>query len=350
MKKIMEDELMGSTKVKRRVLNIIKAFILPIAIFAVLIIGTGGRFGNSATILQILRQSVILIIIAMAIGSNMTMGMWDFSAGAVIANAAIIGALFMTNTGMGIPGLVIMCMVVAVAHSVLTGLLYNLMKVPSIVLTIGLVMIYESIPRLISVSSANIQMEDGILSQSPWCFIILGIMIAVFHILSNYTAFGNNVRAIGANISIAYSAGVNLSKTKLISFLWSGVFLGVASFMSISNSGSAYAPATFGSVVTIFDAMMGIFIAFFLQRYCNYTMGIVIGIFSMNMLNTGLVMLGLESTMRSVASGIFLVVLLIVSSNQAVVDEIRRRKRLKVKAEEQYTLMRESGKKHEESF
>lgn len=96
---------------------------------------------------------------------------------------------------------------------------------------------------------------------------------------------------------------------------------------------------TFGSVNLIFDAMMGVFIAFFLEKYCNFSIGIIIGALSMNILTSGLVALGLDTTTRDITQGLFLLVLLIFSSNQGVIDAIRNKKRLACAADEKYKEM-----------
>ena len=336
---------MNATTVKSNAGRVLKVVILPLAIYLVMLISTGGRFGMGNSMTLVLRQSVIPILIALAIGCNMTIGMWDFSAGGVVMTAAFLGGYFAKETGAGIVGMLVICMAVAIGLTMLTGLLYNLMKVPSLVLTVGLVMVYEAIPRLLSLTRVQINIKDGVLSQSPWCFIILIGMFVLFYIVFNYTTFGFNVKAIGANQAIANSAGVNLSKTKFIAFTFGGVFLGVAATLYMSNMTTLVPPTAFGSVGLIFDAMMGIFVAFFLQRYCNFAIGIVIGTIAMQMLNSGLVALGLETTMRDITSGLFLLVLLIVSSNQGRIEDIRTRKQLARKANEQYKILHTSRSK-----
>jgi hypothetical protein len=84
--------------------------------------------------------------------------------------------------------------------------------------------------------------------------------------------------------------------------------------------------------------MMGIFIAFFLERYCNLSIGLVVGTVSMTMLNSGLVALGLDTTTRNISSGMFLLILLVISSNQAVVDDLRERRKLAKTLKEQFSI------------
>lgn len=327
---------------KTIVQNILKTLIIPVAIYLIMFICSGGRFGGSASMLLMLRQSAIPLLIAMAIGFNMMMGMWDFSAGAVVYAGVLIGCKLAEITGTGVAGMAMFCILVAIGLSTLTGLLYRLIKIPIVVLTIGTTILYEGLPKIFGITNIKIASSDTILAMAPWCFIILIAGGITFHIMYYKTSFGNNVMAIGSDQQIARNAGINVEKTKFLSFVWSGVLLGIASVLYISNVTSLVPVSGFASSTLVFDAMMGCFIAFFLMRYCNFTIGIVVGIISMQMLMFGLLSMGLGSTMRIVVQGIFLLVLLIFSSNQSRIEDSRNRKRLMVEANRKYQLMQKA--------
>ncbi|MBR4477899.1 MAG: hypothetical protein IKO96_04625, partial [Spirochaetales bacterium] len=92
---------------------------------------------------------IVPSILSMAVVGNLTLGMWDFSAGAVVVASSIIGGNLMKLTNTGIPGMFIFCVLCGVLLSSLTGFLNNKLKVPMLVLTIGLIFIYEALPRVI---------------------------------------------------------------------------------------------------------------------------------------------------------------------------------------------------------
>lgn len=308
-------------KVTNILLRTLKTIILPIIVYLAFFFLSGGRFGQAAGMHTITRQSVMPIMVALAITCNMTIGMWDFSAGAVVYTAAIVGGNLALLTGTGIVGMVVIIVLISVIMNATTGFLYNLFKVPSIVLTIGLVMVYEMIPTLLYKGGVLISGKMTILAMSPYCFIVFAVMFAVFYIVFNYTAFGHDVRALGSNQTIAVNVGLNPTTIKFTSFIFGGLFLGMAAVIDISTKGMIRPPATMGSVSMIFDAMMGIFIAFFLQKYCNLAIGVVVGTFTMKMLNSGLVSMGLSTTVRDITTGLFLLILLCVSANQGKITE-----------------------------
>lgn len=306
-----------NVKVKRFAVNTLKTLILPVLIIALFAVLTGGRSLSARMLLVTARQSVMPIIISMALIGNMTLGMWDFSAGGVVLSAAIIGGNLMKMTNTGTVGLVAFCLAIGVAMASLTGYLNNKLRVPTIVVTIGLVLIYETIPRAIFPGGATITAKYTVLASSPYCFIILAVMFAVFYLLYNKTAYGHNLRALGGSQEIARSAGLNSARIMQIGFSVSGVFLGIGAVLYMSANGQLMTVTALGSVATIFDPMMGVFLAFFLSRFCNLAVAVVVGTFTMTALSNGLVAMGLPATMRSITSGMFLLILLCISANQA---------------------------------
>jgi len=92
----------------------------------------------------------------------------------------------------------------------------------------------------------------------------------------------------------------------------------------------------FGSSTIIFDSMMGVFIGVVLMKYCNYCIAVLIGVISIRMLGTGLVAVGLTSQVRSITTGIFLLALLVYSSNKGALSDWRSRKRIAAEANAEF--------------
>ena len=319
-----------NSNISKILANTVKSLIMPVAVYLIVTAVTAGRFGNWSIIVTVLRTTVVPMLIAMAMSMPMIMGMWDFSSGAVVYAAAILGANVASVTNTGVLGLCVSAMLIAVLLTAFSGVLYNLMKIPSLVLTLGLVMVYESFPRLIVETGCGlIEQKNGYLAQAPWCFILFLIMYAIYCIVYNFAVFGQNIRAIGANQPIAYSAGVDLSGVKFRSFLLGGVFLGMAAILTMSMNVRLYVASSMNSISLIFDPMMGVYIALFLSKYCRFTTGLLIGTFTMRMLSTGLVSCGLSATARSIVTGFFLLAILCFSSNQGRFEAWTMRKKLR---------------------
>lgn len=316
---------MKDNKIKSGLFRVCMTFLLPVVIYVVFVCITRGAFGGAMALQTIARQSIIPIIIAMSISFDKMQGTWDFSAGSVVYASAIIGANIGSPYGM--LGVIVCCMAVAVILSIISGLAYTLLKIPVLILSIGALMLYESLPRILFKTGGVVSMTIAKVAQPPYCFIVFGAVFVFFYVVNKFSLFGHNIRAIGANQAVAYSAGVDIVKTKFLTYIMKGILLGVAGFMYMFSNIKVANPDTLTSFGLIFEALMGTFIAGFLSRYSGLPVGIVVGVFSMKMLTTAMVACGMAATVRSLITGIFLLVLLCISSNQEkFIEGIQRRK------------------------
>ena len=316
-----------------------KALILPVLVFIVFAILTGGRSASSRMILTTLRQSVVPALICYGMVLNMTVGMVNFSGGAAVLVSGIIGGNLALMTGTGIPGMIIFCTVVGLMTGSLTGTLYVKMRVPCMVLTIGMMLVYEAFPRLIFSSGLITPAKNLTLAQSPYCFVVLGIMFLVFYILYNKTEFGHNLRAVGANQSISNSVGINLDRSKFISFIVGGLFIGVAAVMYISSNNQILNVGAMGSMLIMMDGFMGMFLSLFISRYVNLAYAVPISVFTMKMISNGFVSLSLPATMRDVTNGLVLLVVLAISANQGLIAKLKGDKAFAEAANVEYQKM-----------
>ena len=334
---------MNRKKVIQFLLNLVKSIILPVLVFVVFSILTNGRIVNSRTIMAVLRQSVVPVLICWAFVFNMTLVIMNFAAGGVVLCSLILAGNIAKLSYMGIGGLIVLCIVFALILSFIIGVMYNAMKIPALVLTIGMVLIYESIPRIFFHGGVTIARANTFLALSPYCFIVLGAMGLLFYIIYNNTAFGHNLRALGSSPAVADSVGLDSAKIKLICFVISGFFLGVAAILYGSNQGQVQNVTALGSMTIMMDAFMGVFLAFFLAKYCNLTFAVLLGTITMKLITNGFVAMGVSATIRDITTGIFLFILLAMSANQGLIDRLRMRKENARIANEKYALQRQSN-------
>ena len=98
---------------------------------------------------------------------------------------AISGGLLSMSYGM--PGLVIGCFGSAVLLAVLTGLLNNLLRIPSLVLTMGLTMIYEIIGAKLAGNYGYVRLDNAYTApgSAPLIIVFFLLSAAVFYFIYN---------------------------------------------------------------------------------------------------------------------------------------------------------------------
>lgn len=307
-----------SLKTKDFFVRALKTMLFPFVVCLFFGIATGGKVFTARSILVILRQSVMPAIIIMAMMPNLSLGLMDFSVGAVVTASAIIGGNMMNITGTGLPGLVFFALASAVLLTSLTGFLNNKLKVPILVVAMGLTLVYEALPSLLfpQISAAIIKVQYAVLAQSPYIFIVFGIAFAIYYILTNKTSYGHNIRALGGNSELAARAGLKVEQIKQLSFTFSGLFAGIAGAIYMCSNGQVNTPAAFGSMGTVMDAFLGLFLGMFLSRFCDGAVGIVIAVVTMTVLSNGMLNMGIDATYRDIVKSVVLFFLLAFSGNQ----------------------------------
>ena len=324
-------------KVKNSIINICKALILPVAVWIVFAILTGGRFSTWVNLLSIIRTSIVPLLIAMSMAFGMFMGIWNFASGAVVFACSIFAAKISGALGLGVLGMCFFSILIGVALCALMGGLYRVLRIPCLVLSLGFAMVVEALPGIfIADSSGKIKLIEGFLGTSPWCYIIVLVMFLLFAYITNFTTLGANVRAIGSDIKIADSAGINIDRVKFITFLLAGLFLGVAGIVYLSINVTVIGVLGFASAGMIFNGIMGIFIAFVLERYVNISFAVVIGTVVMRMIGAGLIACGLSSEIQGILTGTFLLIVVTYSANAGLMDRIKSRKAVAAKADAEF--------------
>lgn len=315
--------------------NTVRTLALPVGMFiALFILSTAfgsGEFGSLASLRIVAQQTMMGAAISLAMTCNMKNGRWDFSVGVMTVMSSIIGGAIGSALNIGPFGLLIGCTLVAVIASTFNGLLYILMRIPALVISIGAMLIYESI-NLVFNKGGGARIADFnmlLFGRPPYVF-ILGIAAGiVFYILYTHTIFGYNTRALASNQALANNTGIREKRNAMGCYLICGLMVGVAGTINLSLSGSVLADAKFNaSMSLLFEAFPPVFIGFYLSRYTNLTVGVFIGAFSMKLLTAGMLALGIPAALQNVGIGLFLLIFIAFTTNQEKLREstdIRRR-------------------------
>ena len=316
--------------------NLIYALIIPVGMWAVFAIASGGRTASAIMLITTLRQCVMPSIICYGLMLNMSVGMMNFAAGGMMLCACIVGGNLAKAAGMGIPGLVFFCVLICLIEGVIVGALYRVMHVPSIVLTIGMMLLWEALPKVFYTEGLNLTADYTYLTRSPYCFFVLAVCLIAFYVIYNKTAFGHNLRAIGNNQAIANSVGLDSDKIKFLSYVLGAAFLGIGAVLYASSNGEIRNVSSLGSMSIMFDGFMGMFIAMFIAQFCDMSFAVVFGVFTMKMLSNGFVALGMSSTVRDIVQGGILLVLMIISANAGIFEKIKANKTFRQECNDLY--------------
>lgn len=282
------------------------------AVFKIL---TPGNFGSSKNLVSYFEASIIATVGAIGFYFVMVMGMFDFSIGANIMLSAIVGCVLATNFNLGYAGILIGSILCGAIVGVLNGVFYVKLRIPSMIVTTGLALIYESLANYIAGSQAPTLPSDlrGF-GMMPGNLILAAISFAIAYIILNYTKIGTYTYAIGSNEFVAKNMGINVNKYKVIAFILSGAFFGIEGILTIGYGSSMVAQTGMGSMSRNFIPTMGCFFGMAFRKYGIPLQAIVIGEFAINIIFYGFIALGAPTAIQDVITGLALLIVITLTS------------------------------------
>ncbi len=305
----------GMRKLSGKTIGYLVLAALVVASWAIFKVITPHNFGSPKNLLSYFESSLMISAGAVGFYFVMVMGMFDFSIGANIMLSAIVGAVLSSRLGLGYPGLILGCILTGTIVGLLNGFFYVKLRIPSMIVTTGLALIYESVASFIAGSqSATLPSDLRALGGMPWNLVVAVIAFATAYTLLNYTKIGTYTYAIGSNEFVAKNMGINVSKYKVIAFTIAGAFLGVEAILTISYGSSMVAETGMLSMSRNFYPTMGCFLGLALKKYGIPIPAIIIGEFFLQIIYYGFVALGAPTAVNDVISGLALLIIVTLTT------------------------------------
>lgn len=276
---------------------------------------TPGNFGSPKNLLSYFEASLLAAVGAVGFYFVMVMGMFDFSIGANIMLSAIVGCVFATRFGLGYAGLVIGALLTGMIVGFCNGFFYVKLRIPSMIVTTGLALIYESIANYIAGGvEQTLPSNLRAFGQMPGNLILAVLAFALAYVLLNYTRVGTYTYAIGSNEFVAKNMGINVNFYKILAFIISGGFLGIMAVLTISYGSSMVAVTGMASMSRNFVPTMGCFFGVAFKKYGMPLPAIIIGEFVINIIFFGFIALGAPTAIQDVITGLALLIIVTLTT------------------------------------
>ena len=299
------------------------SILFPVVIYLLFFITGGERFAGVRVLRAILIQSFMPLLCAYGMVFGRSMRMLDLSIGSRIIASSMIGGIVAMNYNLGIPGFVLL--------GAVCGLVFRYFKIPSIVVSLVIAMIFEVIGAKVTDGMGFLKLERdlAILGGIPYNIIVVIVTTVIFYCIYYKTKFCYNVRAISGDEIIAKNNGINVDRTKFLAYVVGSIFIGIAAVIQMSYATSMSAKLSMESLSMSFKPLMAMIVGVQLQDYVGLPAGIFIGSFMISTLFSGLVALGFPAPAQDIALGIFLVVVVSLSTNTERIGELLEKQRMR---------------------
>lgn len=289
-------------------------FVLLLGEIIVFTIWSSGSFLSATNTTNLLTFMPELGMIALAMTMLMTSGEFDLSVGSVFGFAPVIMWTIYNTEAASLEVGFVVAMALAVVIGLANGLFVTRLKIPSFLVTLGMLLIVRGTALYITsgfpqgtwtaesplmeliVGSFNIG-EIRIYASLLW-FIFFTVIL--WYILTQ-SKFGNWIQASGGNPNSAKARGVRVGRTKMILFVLSAVmaaYAGITSSIRVSaanpNSGTGYELEVIAMVVIGGTALTG-------GR--GTIIGTVLGVLILRLMRNGIVLVGVPGLAYNIFIG-----------------------------------------------
>ncbi|GAE27982.1 inositol transport system permease protein [Halalkalibacter wakoensis JCM 9140] len=307
---------------KELAMNILKKygiFIILILLIVLMSILTP-HFLSTTNLINIVRQMSIIGIIAIGVTPIIITKGIDLSSGSLIALVSVVVATFAQGD---FP--IVVPILVALGVGLLVGLVNGTLVAKGMlapfIATLGMMtaargaaMLYSDGRPIGGISETFTFIGQGMIAGIPVPVIIFGFVGLVTWILLNKTKIGKYVYAIGGNEQAAVTAGINVSRIKLMVYAYAGLLGGVAGMILTARIASGQPQA---GIMFELDAIAAAVIGgTSLFGGIGTVGGTIIGALIIGVMNNGLDLLGVSSYWQQIVKGAIIVAAVYIDSRK----------------------------------
>lgn len=212
-------------------------------------------FLSPTNLINVVRQMSVVGLIALGVTGVIVSAGIDLSSGSVVGLSAVVAASLAQlpdyaaayYKGLNLP--VFVAVLAACAVGALVGLLNGSLvaktRIPPFIATLGTLTTIRGLAYLYTSGRPISDLTDdynfigqGDFLGIPVPILILVIMAIITHVLYSQTKFGKYIYAIGGNEQAARVSGINVSKYKMLMYVYAGLLSGLAGLVVSARIGS----------------------------------------------------------------------------------------------------------------
>jgi ribose transport system permease protein len=270
---------------------------------------TTDTFLRPNNLLQAARQASYFGTMAVGMVFVLSLGEVDLSVGSVLTLVNVLTAVALRD-GVPLPAALLAGLGAGAACGFLNGALSVVLRIPTIIVTLGTMSVYRGLALVVSggtpvsqfpKDNAFFAVGGGGVGGVPSSVVVMLAVGLAGHVLFARTAFGRRVQAIGSNPQAARFAGIRVVRYKVLVMTLMGLVAGLAGVMALAFLQAAD-PST-GPGFELFVIASTIIGGTALTGGSGSVPGGILGALVIAVIRNGLVLLGLTAYWGTVVTG-----------------------------------------------
>ncbi len=223
------------------------------------------NFSGPLTLPFLVLDAAPILLIALPMTMVIVTGEIDLSVASVVGLSSVLVGVLHHDAGLSIPVAGLVALLVGVVCGLFNGFLVAYVGLPSLAVTIGTLALYRGLAVGILGTTAitdfplkwtNLAQGGFVTGRVPYVLVPIVVLVVVFGVLLHFTSFGRGLYDIGLNSEAAHFTGVNVARTKLVTFVLTGAVSALAGIDYTLRYGSARGDNATGLELQVIAAVL----------------------------------------------------------------------------------------------
>lgn len=311
------------------------AAVIFVLMYGIAILCYPRSFFQYQTFFDLFSLNAALIIITLGETIVMIGGGIDISIGAVTGLVTMCCAVYLESGNGSIEGSILLALGIGIAFGLMQGFLIAYLEIQPFIITLAGMFLANGLLTTIHKDPLNVTMPNFVKLRDtviviPWLgtmnrlgnfiplevkpgAIVVVVLIIVLSVFLHWSRFGRNLYAVGGNSQSALMLGINVKRTKFLSFVLCGFLSGIAGFVFIMTTGAGNVGNAAGfEMKAIAGSIIG---GTMLTGGVGNLIGSPIGALTLLTINELIRAAGINSNFQAIASGLLLCLFIVLQSS-----------------------------------
>jgi rhamnose transport system substrate-binding protein len=273
----------------------------------------GKNFMSQANAFEVVRLSVEIGLLALALTPVIVAGGIDLSVGSLMGLSAVLFGMMWRDGGMPLPVAALATLAIGACAGGLNAFLIAGLRLPPLIVTLGTLSLFRGLAEGLTSGTDNFTgfPESFLFLGQEYFFGFIPVQVPVFlavavgfWVLLQRTTIGRALYAIGMSPEGARYAGIPVGRRLALVYVLCGVVASLAAIIYVAHLGQAKADAGMGYELMAITAVVLGGTSIFGGR--GTIQGTVLGLFSIAVLQRGLLLAALPSELAGILTGVVL--------------------------------------------
>ncbi len=301
--------------------GVILGMVLVLIVFGLI----NHKFFAVKNLVNVLNQSSLLIIMSIGMMFAMSVRAVDLSIAQIADISGLLAALLLLNKA-PVWAVFLVPLLFCAAAGLINCLLVSYLGVPSIIATLGSMLIIRSIELTMTngaeaqilftlpkkVTKAFFFFGTGSIGPIPFLIIFTAIVVSATHFIRHKTVLGREMDAIGIQVRVAFLSGINVKLVFGSAFIIGSILSGISGIAMVSRTGSAV-PRSVESY--LMECFVSVYLGMILSKKNRMNViGTAAGAIFVGLIGNWITLMGLGAPYKYIINGVIILIALSIGA------------------------------------